>query len=696
MPILRKKHKQPLRPVPAALDLTSPVELIAAEPADGDKPAKPRRFSLKAYTGDRMTVRGWWSPVVVDLAGLKTPKKIPVLIDHTRDAEHVLGQADEIVKARDTLTVAGDVLGTSDTARQVIELADAGFTWESSVGLSVESVEEVREGTTVKANGRTFTGPVLIARKSRLKEVSFVVIGAAENSAATIAATLADRKDHPMQPFAEWLQAAGFDADTLTDAQRATLQKQYDAELTAAAPTAPPAGDVDTLLAAAPPAAPPPTEPAPAADPMAAQRELQAAETERVAAVRTACAGNHPTIEAEAIRDGWTEDKTSLAVLRASAPAAPSIHMADNAASADILEAGLRLGGGQNETKLAAEYGDETLSKASRYRRMRPAELIAACCMLEGMPAPAIGASPRDLAAAGFSTVTLPNLLSNLANKTALAAYNAVPSAAVRVAKKLTANDFKTHTGIRMSADSMFEEVGATGEIKHMTVGEDPFTYSVDTFAKIFGLTRRDFVNDDLGAFTQLPQLMGRGAALKRESMFWTLVLANTGTFFGSGNSNYFDGASSVLSGTSLGTAVSMFLKQQDAHDNPIAVMPSILCVPPELKVTADELYVSTKQVGGSSKSPDANTHAGRYEPVVSPYLSNSSITGYSTTGWYLFGDPDDVAAFGIAYLNGVEHPVVEEVELSGEYLGRAWRGYIDLGVCQVESAGGVKSKGAA
>ena len=77
------------------------------------------------------------------------------------------------------------------------------------------------------------------------------------------------------------------------------------------------------------------------------------------------------------------------------------------------------------------------------------------------------------------------------------------------------------------------------------------------------------------------------------------------------------------------------------------------------------------------------------------PHLSNESYSGYSATAWYLFGLPNDVAAFGVAYLNGVESPTVEDAPLPGDVLGQAWRGYLDFGVCQIDQRGGIKSTGA-
>ena len=90
------------------------------------------------------------------------------------------------------------------------------------------------------------------------------------------------------------------------------------------------------------------------------------------------------------------------------------------------------------------------------------------------------------------------------------------------------------------------------------------------------------------------------------------------------------------------------------------------------------------------------NIYAGLYQPCVTPYLNNSGITGYSTTGWYLFGEPGDVAAFGIAYLDGNEFPTIQDAPQNPDVLGIGWRVFFDFGVCQLDPRGAVMSKGAA
>ena len=112
--------------------------------------------------------------------------------------------------------------------------------------------------------------------------------------------------------------------------------------------------------------------------------------------------------------------------------------------------------------------------------------------------------------------------------------------------------------------------------------------------------------------------------------------------------------------------------------------------VPPALSATARQIYVSTDLTGGSAATLTKNIFAGKYEPLTTPYLKASA----RAKEWYLFADPQTVPAFGIAWLNGVQAPAVEEVTAGPEYLGRVWRSYLDFGVCQIDYKGAIFSEG--
>lgn len=155
--------------------------------AAGDGAAsKLRRFSMTAYTGGAMRLPGYGLPVVVDLAGMKVPsQRRPILRQH--DPERPVAHSDQIEITQQRLKLAGVISGVGPAAQEIVAMADNGFPWQSSIGASVDSMEYLDKGANAKVNGRSFTGPLYIARQTVLGEVSFVPIGADGQSSASIA-----------------------------------------------------------------------------------------------------------------------------------------------------------------------------------------------------------------------------------------------------------------------------------------------------------------------------------------------------------------------------------------------------------------------------------------------------------------------------------------------------------------------------
>jgi hypothetical protein len=248
-----------------------------------------------------------------------------------------------------------------------------------------------------------------------------------------------------------------------------------------------------------------------------------------------------------------------------------------------------------------------------------------------------------------------------------------------------------------MLDDMEYERIGANGEIPHGKVGEETFSRSADTFAKMFALTRKQIINDDLGAFDDLRTRLGRGAARALRRLFWQTFM-NNASFFTAGRTNYIDGATTNLGvdGVGLQLGITAYRKMKSTDKKKVGVpgssigAPTTLLVPPELEHNASKLYVSQNL----STVQDDNIHRGKYKPVVVNELSDTDYTGNSTTAWYLFGAL--LKPVVVSFLNGNENPTVESADADFNTLGVVFRGYHDFGVDMAEWLSGVKSKGAA
>ncbi len=291
---------------------------------------------------------------------------------------------------------------------------------------------------------------------------------------------------------------------------------------------------------------------------------------------------------------------------------------------------------------------------------------------------------------AAFSTLSLPGIFSNVANKFVLKGFMGVEDVWRRIASIRSVKDFKTITSYRLTGDMVYDQVSPDGELKHGKLGEESFTNKADTFGKMFSITRQDIINDDAGALTVVPRRIGRGHHLKINNVFWAEFKDNA-DFFKADNKNYMSGAGTILDIDSLSLAEKMFFDLKDPDDQPLSINPTTLLVPNALNVNAANLMNSTelRPTGATSrKVMTKNPHAGKFTPIRSSYLNDSA------TAWYLLASPDDLPLIEIVFLNGKQTPTVETAQADFNTLGIQMRGYGDFGVSKQEFRAGVKSLG--
>jgi hypothetical protein len=179
---------------PEGLCFAAPVQLAAASAAD---PKAPRRFSGVAYGGGVIADHGWWDAVAFDLAGLQAATPMPLLLQH--DPDRAIGVIDQVTNDGAQLAIAGRLFtGTEPEADRVAAKADAGMPWQMSVGIFADAIEEVPANTTVTLNGRAVTGKTHVFRRSRVRETSFVALGADGSTSATVFNPLAAARRVPL------------------------------------------------------------------------------------------------------------------------------------------------------------------------------------------------------------------------------------------------------------------------------------------------------------------------------------------------------------------------------------------------------------------------------------------------------------------------------------------------------------------
>ena len=676
------------------------TEFTLIEAANG---AKPKVMGI-AYSGGKMNLPGWKHSVVVDLAGMDIPDTVPLLTNHENKTDSRVGIISASIKDN-ALEISGEIVSDSKDAQDIVAQGKAGADWQLSIGADVKECELVKSSRTV--NGQEIEGPFYHVTKSTLREVSVVAVGADAHTSMKVTANF-----NLSKPNIEGESMTEENKNNVSAADE-TVNTEQEKKQETAAPAAK-ENEAEKKPEQAKAEAVPAAVTASATDVSATAKEAAVAavkaERERVSAIQGICNGEFPEIEKQAIASGWTPEvvtKKVLETIRAERPAA-SVNISvkakpEGGEMRKTLEAAMSLRCGVDADTLEKSYGAQTVEAGMREMDMPLKQLLVECMKLDGIPY-SRGFDNETIRAA-FSSVSLPGILSNVANKKLLQSYEAQPIIATKLCSTGDLNDFKENDRFRLTDVGDLLPIAADGEIKDGGLIEETAKNQLDTYGKKFCLTRKMIINDDLGAFMKVPTAMGNRAARLIDQLFFSRLLANPTqadgkALFSSAHKNILGGASSALSAESLKKAIQLFLDQVDADGQPISVEPRYLLVPTALKHQAIELTKgATLIMSGTDNAvrPALNVLADEHLQVVSsPYLGNSAYEGNSQTGWYLFGDPKTIDTWEIGFLKGKRTPTVERGETDFNTLGLWFRVYFDLGVREQDHRGMVKANGAA
>lgn len=674
------------------ISMTAPVAIQAAK-VEGEEKAGPATFTSTFYTGGQMDINGWDQPVVIDLAGL-TPGNV-LVANQYHDTTRPVGNFD-VANDGKSLVANGTATAATAARDEVVNSAAAGYQWQASLEVvpARGGVEAIKKGEKVTVNGQEFEGPIYITRKGTLKGFAFVTHGADDNTSAAIAAIAAGHKEKMMEPkLKAFIEEMGFDAESLTDTQLASMKAAFDGKEVKSAPKS---GSLDAIMAE-----------------KKAEQERKEQIIEIAATMAETAPHNNDAIKElaqTAIDAKWAIDKFKMELMYAAIPnnaGGVYIHTPERGAKLTnrVLEAAICVSGGLNGVE--KHFKDEELQLAhDRFRNgIGLKELIIVAAEANGyrnrggynidreVQAAAFGLNaPRSQYAAGFSTFSLPSTLAATSNKFLREGWNAVDQTLLRISAVRSVRDFKTITTVSLTGGFQFEKLAADGEIPHASPGEITYSNKADTYGIMFAVTRQDYINDDLDALSVIPRKIGRGGMLKLNDIGWAKFLNNS-AFFTSGRNNVNEGVANMTPG-GLAATETIFMSQTDADGKPLGATPQILLVPTALHSAARTLMSSEALVGGSTTVPGTNIWAGRFRVESTPYLHNAAYTGNSSQAWYMLANPNDIPVLEIVALNGRVEPTVESADTDFNTLGFQMRGYSDVGVELQEYRGGVRADG--
>jgi phage major head subunit gpT-like protein len=294
----------------------------------------------------------------------------------------------------------------------------------------------------------------------------------------------------------------------------------------------------------------------------------------------------------------------------------------------------------------------ELTEKGREYRHMTLLELARES--LEARGVRTRGFSKMELAARALhSTSDFKLVLENVINKTLRAGYESAPQTFRPFVREVQVADFKEISRVQLGDAPKLLEVKEGGEFKRGTTKDSAEKYALKTYGRIIGVTRQVLINDDLDAFTRIPQMFGSSAAHLESDVVYGILNANAALsdgialFHASHNNLGTAGAPDVTTLTEARRA----LRQQKGLSELtedlqfINIMARYLIVPPKYETASEQLLSSTMLPNQVSA---VNPFAGKLQLLVEPRLEVSG-----SDPWYVAADPGQVDVIEVATLQG-------------------------------------------
>lgn len=328
------------------------------------------------------------------------------------------------------------------------------------------------------------------------------------------------------------------------------------------------------------------------------------------------------------------------------------------------------------------DHAHEPAEAARQYAGLPMSELARAALHGRGENTRAMSAG-QLIERALHTTSDFPLALQAVGLRKLRGAYDSAPAEIKKIARQGTNRDFRPKSNLALTEAGGLTKVNEHGEFKRTTFIEGIEQYALESFGRIFGITRQALVNDDLGVFNDMPGRFGRLATEFEAGYIAALIERNPK--MGDGKAVFHVdhnnlGAAAALSIASLSIARLAMRRQIGLNGELIAVAPRYLVVPPELETLAEQLLSTIAATSSDNVNPI------RLELVVDARLANPKA-------WYLAADPVAFPSIEYAHLEGQEGPRLDQ-RVGFDVDGVEYKVALDFGAAVLDHRGLYKNPG--
>lgn len=317
-----------------------------------------------------------------------------------------------------------------------------------------------------------------------------------------------------------------------------------------------------------------------------------------------------------------------------------------------------------------------------------------------------------------MTTSDFPLLTGGVLDRMLLGRFRAYPSPwrqFVRTTNNL--RDFRTVTRILPGGlDDPWDAIPEKSEITYGALSETGATYTPTKYARGAKVSFEALMNDDIGLFEAIPDLLGTGGARTLNRFVTDLYVGPNGpdaAVYNAVNGNIITG-NPDLDATALAAGLGQLRSQVDANGEPIIVEEAVLVVPPALEIVARSILNATELEFPPVAATDVTTRSGNFlsaalSLAVDPYIPVVASTANGATSWFLFASPTNgVPVIEVGFVRGYSEPQLFQKlantarigggvdQMAGDFLtmSQEYKGVMAFGGAVIDPTGTVASNG--